>query len=204
MPIIKGITSVSITIPLLLTLIIGLFFIIVPVANAQTTPETDASGAISEYPIESAEYFNLATSSEIEDALFYDTFTTSEYIKINGKKYLLDVAYIMGYAVSSISRESAKKLAIKSVYFVNKIEDITDEGTLRIRMRKETFQYYDNNGNIMYGAIAYTKLTEYKTTPLKYIKRKDFTKVFNLLREGITRLTGFGRLLEQFTTIVIQ
>lgn len=167
-------------------------------AFSQDVTGTDVAVALSNLSVESVEYFKVAVSDKVEDSLYYDVFTTSEFIRYGKKKVYLDVVCLTGYAISAKNRETAKELASKTVFYVNNIENITDEKTLKIKLRTETFKFYNENGELMYGAVAYAKVTEYNTAPVNYISRKNLNALFGNLKAGKIQLTGFGRLLPAY------
>ncbi len=185
---------------IILSTVLILFIIIVfsGLSFSQGLPIIDVAGAIDDMPIESLEYFKLAVSSKVEDALFFDTFLTTDYVNVGKKSYLVDLVCIIGYAISKESRDVAKDLSVKALYFVNSLEQLTNEENIKNKIKSETFKFYDKSGKVVYGSVSYVYTSEYNTVPTKYISYEDTQKMFNSLRKGYKQLLGFGRLLEAF------
>jgi hypothetical protein len=181
-----------------LLVVFAIMFIFTIPSFSQNAAGTDVAVALGDVSVESLEYFRVAVSDKVEDGLYYDVFTTSEFIRFGKKKVYIDVVCLSGYATSSKDSETAKELASKTVFYVNGIEKITDEKTLKIKLRTETFKFHNEKGEVMYGAIAYAKVTEYNTAPVNYISRKNLNNLFGNLKAGKVQLTGFGRLLPTY------
>lgn len=185
----------------MIILIIFVSLCFVNTAFAQSNSIINVTSAIIDKSVETIEYYKLAVNDSVEGALFYDAFTSSEFIRIGRERKYLDVVYLVGYATSKESKSKAKELALESLYFVNNIEDVTDEDMIRLRARTSTFKKYDSNGEIVYGAFSRVKLTEYNTAPLKYIEKDDVKVMFDGFNKSAGVLKGFGRLLSKIAEI---